>query len=87
MESAIAEVITKLFIVNPGQPEHLTGPISRSIAPSGRQMALIGPFGLRGKSMLDFTSAISNPRDLVPKINFKKLDKNFSSIIPHFLSY
>lgn len=72
MESAIAEVITKLFTMNPGQPEHLTGPISRSLAPSGRQMALIGPIGLRGKSMLDFTSAISNPRDLAPKINFKK---------------
>lgn len=71
MESVIAEVITKLFMMNPGQPEHLTGPISRSLAPSGRQMALIGPTGLRGKSMLDFTSAMSNPRDLAPKINLK----------------
>ena len=66
MGPIIVEVITKLFTMNPGQPEHLTGPISRSLAPSGRQMALIGPTGLRGKSTLDFTSAISNPRDLAP---------------------
>lgn len=68
MESTITEVVTKLFTMNPGQPEHVAGPISRSLVPSGRQMALIGPLGLRGKSTLDFTSAISNPRDLMPKM-------------------